>query len=42
MDLSPTDEQKLIRQTFARFSDERVRPAAHEIDQSHELSLIHI
>ena len=36
MDLSPTEEQKLIRETFARFSDDQVRPAAHEIDQSHE------
>jgi len=35
MDFAPTEEQALIRETFARFSDDRVRPAAHEIDQSH-------
>ena len=36
MDMSPTEEQNLIRETFARFSDEQVRPAAAAIDQSHE------
>lgn len=36
MDFTPTDEQQMIRETFARFSDERVRPAAEHIDQAHE------
>jgi alkylation response protein AidB-like acyl-CoA dehydrogenase len=31
-----SDEQKQIQATFARFCDERIRPSAAEIDESHE------
>ena len=36
MDFLPSEEQKLIRETFARFSDNRVRPAARKIDEKQE------
>lgn len=36
MDFDLTDEQKLIRDTFARFSDEQVAPRAAEFDESRE------
>jgi butyryl-CoA dehydrogenase len=34
MDFSLTDEQIAIRQTFARFCDERIRPQAEAIDEA--------
>ena len=35
MDFDLSDEQKVVRDTFARFSDERIAPRAAEIDHSH-------
>ena len=34
MDFELSDEQQLLRVTFARFSDERVKPVAAEIDEA--------
>ena len=36
MDFALTEEQKVVRDTFARFSDEQVAPRAAEIDEAHE------
>ncbi len=36
MDFNLTEEQQLVQQTFARFSDEQVRPVAAEIDKKGE------
>lgn len=34
MDFELSDEQRLLQETFARFSDERVKPIAAEIDEA--------
>lgn len=36
MDFELTEEQRAVRDTFARFSDERIRPQADAIDAAHE------
>ncbi len=36
MDFSLSDEQRQIRETFARFCDERIRPHAQALDEAHE------
>ncbi|MBI3157563.1 MAG: acyl-CoA dehydrogenase family protein [Burkholderiales bacterium] len=35
MNFEPTEDQRAIRDTFARFSDERIAPQAAAIDESH-------
>ena len=36
MDFSLTEQQKLVRDTFARFSDEKVKPVAAAIDEAEQ------
>ena len=36
MDFSFTDDQKQIQETFARFCDKRIAPAAEALDEAHE------
>jgi alkylation response protein AidB-like acyl-CoA dehydrogenase len=36
MDFSLTEEQKLVRETAARFADEELKPKAAHYDQTHE------
>ncbi len=36
MDFNPSDEQRQVRDTFARFCDERIRPQAAALDEAHE------
>ncbi len=36
MDFTFSEEQRLLRDTFARFSDERIRPRAAEMDEAKE------
>jgi len=36
MNFEPTDDQKAIREAFARFCDERIAPQAAAIDEAHE------
>ncbi len=36
MDFSLSDEQRQIQETFARFSDERIRPQAEALDEAHD------
>jgi len=36
MDFNFTDEQREVQETFTRFCDERIRPKAEALDQSHE------
>ncbi len=36
MDFALSEEQRVVRETFARFSDEQVVPRAAEIDEAHE------
>ena len=39
MNFDLTEEQQAIRETFARFSDERVAPAAEALDEAHAYPL---
>lgn len=39
MDFRFSEEQRLLRETFARFSDERIRPRAAEMDEAKEFPL---
>jgi alkylation response protein AidB-like acyl-CoA dehydrogenase len=36
MNFEPTPEQRQVRDTFARFSDERIAPQAAALDEAHE------
>ena len=36
MDFALSEEQRVVQETFARFSDEQVAPRAAEIDEAHE------
>jgi len=36
VDFSPTEQQRLVRDTFARFCDEKVKPVAAAIDESEQ------
>lgn len=36
MDFSLTEDQQVLRDTFARLCDERIKPAAEAIDEAHE------
>ena len=43
MDFELSEEQRLLKETFARFADERVKPIAAEIDEAKQYprELIH-
>ena len=36
MDFSLTEQQKIVRDTFSRFCDEKVKPVAAEIDEAEQ------
>ncbi len=36
MDFALSEEQQAVKDTFARFSDERIAPVAEDLDQAHE------
>ena len=35
MDFEPSEEQRAVRDTFARFADEQIMPAAEAVDEAH-------
>ncbi len=36
MDFALTEQQRLVRETFVRFCDEKIKPVAAEIDEAHQ------